>query len=98
MTRITCLLCKIKRKLRLLASSLESSLELVKTSASINKLLLTGEEGVALGANFNSDFATLGGLGSNYLAASATDYTLFVIRMNSRLHNIFTSFLLFDVL
>ena len=77
------------RNLRLLACSLESSLELVKTSAGINKLLLTGEERMALGANFNSDLAALGGLGSNYLSASATDHALFVIRMDSRLHNSF---------
>ena len=85
-------------KSRLLASLFKSSLELVKTTACIDKLLLTGVEGVALGTNFNSDFAALGGLGSNNLAASATDYALFIIRMDSRLHNKFTSFLIFDVL
>jgi len=73
-------------KIRLLASLLKSSLELVKTSACIDKLLLTGVEGVALGTNFNSDFAALGGLGGYYLTASATDYTLLIIRMDSRLH------------
>ena len=87
MTRITCFFCKIKRKIRLLACFLKSSLELVKTTAGINKLLLTGKEGVALGTNFNSDFAALSGLGSNYLSASATDYALVIIRMDSRLHN-----------
>ena len=73
-------------KIRLLASSLKSLLELVKTTACIDKLLLTGVEGMALGTNFNSDFAALSGLGSNNLAASATDYALLIIRMDSRLH------------
>ena len=68
---------------RLLACSLESLLELVKTSAGVNKLLLTGEEGMALGANFNSDLAALGGLSGNGLTASAADYALLIIRMNS---------------
>ena len=74
---------------RLLACSLESSLELVKTSAGINKLLLTGEERMALRANFNSDLSALGGLGGNYLATSATNYTFLVVRMDSRFHNTF---------
>ena len=68
---------------RLLSCSFKSLLELVKTSACINELLLSGEERVTLGANFNSDLAALGGLGGNGLATSATDYALFVIRMNS---------------
>ena len=75
--------CKIKPKIRLLACSLKSSLELVKTTAGINELLLTGKEGVALGTNFNSDFAALSGLSRNDLTASATDYALFIIRMDS---------------
>ena len=70
----------------LLVCSFKTLLELVNSSACINKLLLAGVEGVALGTNFNSDFAALGGLGSNYLTASATDYTLLIIRMDSRLH------------
>jgi hypothetical protein len=65
---------------------LKSLLELVNTSAHVNELLLAGEEGVALGANFYADLSALGGLGRNGLAACATDYTLFVIGMNSGFH------------
>ena len=93
------ILCKQKRQVcdlpfaniafLLLACSLESSLELVKTSACVNELLLSCEERMALGANFNSDLAALGGLGCNYLAASATDNALVVIRMDSGFHNTF---------
>ena len=70
----------------LFACSLESLLKSVKTSASVNKLLLTGKEGVALGANFDSDLGALGRLSGYNFAASATNYALFVIRMNSCFH------------
>ena len=68
---------------RLLLESSDSLLELIHTSAGVNKLLLTGEERMALGANFNFDLAALGRLCSNGLAASATNYALFIIRMDS---------------
>ena len=67
----------------LLLESSHSLLELVNASACVNELLLTGEEGMALGANFNSHLAALGRLSGNGLAASATDNALFVIRMDS---------------
>ena len=70
----------------LLVVLFKSLLELVNTTAGINKLLLTGEEGVALGANFNSDLTTLCGLGYNGLAACALDHALFVLRLNSFFH------------
>ena len=70
----------------LLVESFESLLELINTSACINKLLLAGEEGVALGANFDSDLASLGGLSNNGFAACASDYALFVLGLNSFLH------------
>ena len=69
--------------MQLLLEVLESLLELVNTSANVNELLLTRIEGVALGANFNSDLIALSGLGGNGLAACATNYALFVIRMDS---------------
>ncbi len=69
--------------MRLFVEALKSLLELVNTTANVNELLLAREEGVALGANFNSDLAALGGLGGNGLAACATDNALFVIRMDS---------------
>ena len=66
--------------------ALKSLLKLVNASACIYKLLLAGKEGVALGANFNSHLAALGGLGGNGLAACATNDALFVIGMNSGFH------------
>ena len=74
------------QKYLLLVEVLESLLELINTSACINKLLLAGEEGVALRANFDSDLASLGGLGNNGFAACASDYALFVLGLNSFLH------------
>ena len=71
---------------QLLANALQSFLELINTSAGVNKLLLTGEEGVALGANFNSHLAALGGTGNNSFAASALNDTLYVIGMDSAFH------------
>ena len=72
--------------------ALKSLLKLVNTSAHVNKLLLAREEGMALGANFNSDLAALSGLGRNSLAACATDYTLLVIGMNSGFHDFLPRF------
>ena len=77
---------------------LESLLELINTTAHVDKLLLAGEEGVALGANFNSHFASRGGSGRNSFAASATDYALFILGMNSGFHFIIPRFLYSDVL
>ena len=70
----------------LLLEVFESLLELVNTSACINKLLLAGEEGMALGANFNSDLASLGGLGNNGFAACALDHALFILGLDSFFH------------
>ena len=72
----------------------ETLIESVNASAGINELLLTGEERVALGADFDLDIA-LGGAGLNHIAAVAGDGALFKIRMNSFLHFSFTSFGLF---
>ena len=72
--------------LKLLVYALKSLLELINASACINKLLLTCEEGMALGANFNSHFAALGGTGNNSFAASALNDTLYVIGMDSAFH------------
>ena len=76
----------MKPSKQLLLGVLESSLELIHASAGVNKLLLTGEEGMALGADINSQVAALGGLGFNNLAASASDFANFVIRMDSVFH------------
>ena len=72
--------------MRLLLGDFKSSLELVNTSAGINKLLLTGKEGVTLGANFNSHFAALCGLCCDCFSASASDYALFILRMDVLFH------------
>ena len=74
-----------------LLSCFQSLLELINSTACINKLLLAGKEGVALRANFNSHFSAFSGLSRYGLAASALDRHFFVIRMDSGLHFIYTS-------
>ncbi len=71
---------------QLLLSALQTLLELINTSAGINKLLLTGKERMTLRANFNADHAALGGTGGNFLAASALDYSFTIIGMDSVFH------------
>ena len=71
---------------KLLLESSNSLLELINASAGVNKLLLTGEEGVALGANVNSLLAALGGSGLYNLTARATNGANLVIRMDSVFH------------
>jgi hypothetical protein len=71
---------------KLLLESSNSLLELINASAGVNKLLLTGEEGVALGADINSLLAALGGSGLYNLTACATNGANFVIRMDSVFH------------
>ena len=70
----------------LLSVSSQSLLELVHAAACIDKLLLAGVEGVALGANFNTHLATLGRTRDDSLAASALDHALNVLGMDSVLH------------
>ena len=60
-------------------------LESVNTSASVNQLLLTGEERMALGADFYSD-VLLGRACRDLVTASASDYSSFVYGMNTFLH------------
>ena len=69
----------------LLSDSSQSLLELVQATACIDKLLLAGVEGVALGADLNGD-VLLGGAGLDHGAASAPDGGLLVIGMDSFLH------------
>jgi len=78
---------------RLLLEISQSLLELVNTSACIDKLLLAGVEGVTLGADFNSDFAALRRLGDDSFAASAANYGFLVLRMDTFLHIYDHSFL-----
>ena len=87
-------------KEKLLLEVLKSSLELIHASAGVNKLLLTGEERMALGANINSQVAALGGLGFNNFATSAFDSANFVVRMDSVFHvhvPLFKNLMFFDI-
>lgn len=76
----------------------QSPLELVNTSADVNKFLLTGKEGVAFGADFYPDLAALCGLGGYGFSASATDYAIFILRMDSVFHVLLPRFFHSDVL
>ena len=87
-----------KRNPELLLEGSNSLLELVNASAGVNKLLLTGKEGMALGADVYSQVAALGGLGLNHFTASASDGASFVIRMDSVFHCSVPHFKIFDVL
>jgi len=60
-------------------------LKSINASAGINELLLTSEEGVALGANFYIHIA-LNGMGNNSLATSALNGSNLVLGMNSGFH------------
>ena len=62
-----------------------SLIESVNSSACINKLLLAGIEGVALGANFNSDIL-LGGTSLDHIAACAGNSGLNIVRVDSLFH------------
>ena len=59
---------------------IETLLEAINTSAGVYQLLLTREEGVALGANVNDDIL-LGGAGLNDIAAGTADRGLLVLGM-----------------
>ncbi len=63
----------------------ELFLELINTSACINKLLLTGEERMAFRANINLNIF-LNGLGNIFCATSTLDSGGLVIGMDTLLH------------
>ena len=63
----------------------KSLVETINTSTGVNQLLLAGIEGVALGADFDTD-VLLGGTGREDIAACATDRSLFVLRMDTFSH------------
>ncbi len=63
----------------------EALFESVNTTAGIDKLLTTGVERMALGANLHMDIL-LGGTGLPHSAASASYSCGFVVRMNSFFH------------
>ena len=70
----------------LLAAGSQSLLELIHSTAGVNELLLTGKEGVALGADFNSHLTALGRTGGNSLTACTLDYDFLIVGMDSCLH------------
>ncbi len=59
--------------------------EPVNPSTSVNQLLLAGIEGVALGADFNTN-VLLGGASGKSITARAPDRGLFVLGMDTFLH------------
>ena len=63
----------------------ELLVELGHASAGVHQLLLTREEGVALGANVNDD-VLLGGAGLNDIAAGTADRGLLVVGMDALFH------------
>ena len=73
---------------------IEFLLELINSSACINELLLTGEEGVALGTNVHAAIF-LGGASGIHSTASAADGGLLIVRMDSFLHDLIHPFLKF---
>ena len=85
-------------KIRLFSAHFKSLLELVNTAANVNELLLSGEERMALGADFNSDLVTSSGLGCYGFAACATNYTFFIIGVYSGFHCFLPRFYYSDVL
>ena len=70
----------------------QALLELVNTSAGINKLLFTGEKRMAFRANFNAD-AILCGASNKLFSAGAFNRYFFVFGMQSFLHLYAHSFL-----
>jgi len=76
---------------RLLLVQTELLVEAADTTTGVHHLLLAGEEGVTLGANFDADIL-LGGASLDHVTAGAPDGGLSVIGMDTFLHLCFTSF------
>ena len=72
----------------------ELLVEAADASTGVQHLLLTGEEGVALGADVDTA-VLLGGAGGIHGAASATDGGLLIVRMDTILHDLIHPFLKF---
>ena len=79
---------------RLFCLCVKTALELINTSAAVNKLLLAREKRMAFGANFNTH-VTLCGSGLDNFSASAGDRTFLIVGMDSFLH-FFIPFLSFS--
>jgi len=61
--------------------------EAVNASGSVDKTLLAGVKGVAIGAYFQLYLCALGGEGFNFIAAGAADFGLVYFGMNFFFHN-----------
>ena len=72
-------------QVRLFSGCFKTLLELVKTTAGIDELLLTRKKRMALGANINIHVAC-NALGLNLGAACASDGSFLIIRMDTLLH------------
>ncbi len=70
----------------------ELLLELINTSACVNKLLFAGEERMAFGTNINLN-VILNGLGNIFSATSTLDSSGLVFGMDTLLHFRFLSFI-----
>ena len=64
--------------------------EPINASRRVDQLLLTGEERVASGANFDVQVAFFGRASLECLAASAGNVNFYVFRMNSWFHFVIT--------
>src|SRR6266481_7153582 len=62
--------------------------EALHASGSVHQFLLAGKEGVAVGADFEADFAFVGGTGGKHIAASAVHARVVVCGMDSCLHGL----------
>ena len=71
---------------RLFVLHSKTLLKAIDTAARVYQLLLSGEERMALCANFHAD-VLLCGTGMNHIAASASNGCLFIFRMNCFLHS-----------
>ena len=74
-----------------LSSGFKTLVELIYASAGINEFLLTGEERMALGANFNSEI-TLGRFGINNFAACTSNGCIDVVGMQTFFHCLHLTF------
>ena len=62
-------------------------LEALDATRGVDHLLLAGEEGVAVGADFEDDVALVGGAGLEVVAARAAHGGFVVLRMNASLRH-----------
>ena len=84
------------RRPRLFSGCFKTLLELVKTTAGIDELLLTRKKRMALGADINVHIAC-NALGLNLSAACALDGSFLIIRMDTLLHVLTPHILVFCV-